>query len=546
MSKVKYAPLVTHIVNEHQGFTFQTARSGNVMMKAQANDRARQLRRQNRQVNLINPAGHWRTLSAPQQAAWNLFAATYPQQSKRNPLVFLTGYQLFLKRNQYCHLNYDIKNGFIFEPILAELPALSIVPTINQTQNVLDVTEPYIKQFGIIPAPGQWLLFKAVPMAVHSGQFYETIYLQLQVLESYIDGLFISLELSANMPEVVFSVFLSKPYSQSVTYSGTKTRYMGCFTSKTFLELTDTPASYEGEAGKTVTVKADESGLEFTTPAGGGLTCETLPECPVIIGLNETDANLQQQINDLPAGGLTCETLAACPTIVQILEQIINIGTEVILINDQSIPKIRNGILYNAYVIESEKNLGNSGFDLFYYDMDYLTWLNNFGGFAASALKIKSLEAEFWNLFNLHTNTSLLNFRGNGQRTYVGDFTLIKTQFSWYLKRLNQTAYRIFSNQNANTYTSQAVTALTKTNGLGTRLYKAAVGIPNGTQGVYVGNNGRMYRTVVWYDREILADNLCETKFSDGTEIPEITDTAQWAATITPARCNYNNLVSNV
>jgi hypothetical protein len=39
-----------------------------------------------------------------------------------------------------------------------------------------------------------------------------------------------------------------------------------------FLDLTDVPGSYTGEAGKVVTVKGDESGLEFTTPGAGAFT----------------------------------------------------------------------------------------------------------------------------------------------------------------------------------------------------------------------------------------------------------------------------------
>lgn len=38
----------------------------------------------------------------------------------------------------------------------------------------------------------------------------------------------------------------------------------------TFLELTDTPASYSGQAAKVATVNAGETALEFTTPAAGG------------------------------------------------------------------------------------------------------------------------------------------------------------------------------------------------------------------------------------------------------------------------------------
>jgi len=39
-----------------------------------------------------------------------------------------------------------------------------------------------------------------------------------------------------------------------------------------FLRLSDTPDSYSGHGGKVVTVKTDVSGLEFTTPSGGGFT----------------------------------------------------------------------------------------------------------------------------------------------------------------------------------------------------------------------------------------------------------------------------------
>lgn len=38
----------------------------------------------------------------------------------------------------------------------------------------------------------------------------------------------------------------------------------------TFTGLSDTPADYSGQANKVVSVKADETGLEFTTPAAGG------------------------------------------------------------------------------------------------------------------------------------------------------------------------------------------------------------------------------------------------------------------------------------
>lgn len=40
----------------------------------------------------------------------------------------------------------------------------------------------------------------------------------------------------------------------------------------TFIDLTDVPSSYTGKANKIVSVKADETGLEFITNTGGSST----------------------------------------------------------------------------------------------------------------------------------------------------------------------------------------------------------------------------------------------------------------------------------
>jgi len=59
---------------------------------------------------------------------------------------------------------------------------------------------------------------------------------------------------------------------QTLVWNSTTNKFEAGSTSgaSTFLDLTDTPAAYTGQGGKTVTVKVDETGVEFTTPAGGG------------------------------------------------------------------------------------------------------------------------------------------------------------------------------------------------------------------------------------------------------------------------------------
>jgi len=57
----------------------------------------------------------------------------------------------------------------------------------------------------------------------------------------------------------------------------------------------------------------------------------------------------------------------------------------------------------------------------------------------------------------------------------------------------------------------------------------------------YIGNDLRSYRTVKIGTQVWIADNLAETKYRNGDEIPEVTDNATWAALTTGARCSYNN-----
>ena len=50
------------------------------------------------------------------------------------------------------------------------------------------------------------------------------------------------------------------------------------------------------------------------------------------------------------------------------------------------------------------------------------------------------------------------------------------------------------------------------------------------------------YETVLIGDQCWFAENLRTTLYADGSAIPELTDHAEWAATSTGARCDYNNV----
>ena len=56
---------------------------------------------------------------------------------------------------------------------------------------------------------------------------------------------------------------------------------------------------------------------------------------------------------------------------------------------------------------------------------------------------------------------------------------------------------------------------------------------------------GNSYKTVYIGNQQWMAENLKVSKYSDGTDIPNITDNSQWENNTTGAWCNYNNDAAN-
>jgi hypothetical protein len=266
MAQLKYAEGVQALLNEHRGFTFQPNLYGQSALSSQRNDRTRDSRQLIRKMNATKCTTNWRNMSFDTKNAWQSFAVAFPVPCKNSDSGFLSNYQLFIKRNSYCLLNFSIAEEFIYMPELFSKsigsPAFELKPGIN----TIDLTELYIYNFGLMPAVGDSILFRAIAYAEKSGQFFPNIQGSLLVEEIYIDGFFLNLILPEIDSGIVFSIYLSKPVSKGVSYVGTKVRYMGCFTTKSFLGLTDVPGSFEGQNGNPVIVNGSGTGLEFIPP----------------------------------------------------------------------------------------------------------------------------------------------------------------------------------------------------------------------------------------------------------------------------------------
>lgn len=513
MAKIKYADEVVPLLNKHFGAVFQPNHTNQTMKSDSSGARTRWTNQINKQQSLMHAIRYWRNMSEATKTNWNDFAAAFPQASRRNPALFLSGYQLFLKRNHNCFLNHGISTEFMTEPVIVSLPGPEMTFSISASDNSVDVTEPYIRNFGMLPELGQFLLIRIFPMAENSGQFFEPIEQTIEVEEVFIDGLFVSFDLSGQNKNLTFSVYLSKVVHQSTQYVGTKVRYMGCFTPKTFLALTDTPSEYDGQAGKNVVVKDDETGLEFNEGGGGGISCEDLIECPLIIQMiNQTEANSEI------------------------------ISKE----HNTSVPPINFGLLYNKFAALHEPFFTSSDDWRLILESEFFGFRTYIGGPTIGGGVLKEMGFDFWDTPNAGaTNAFGFNARGGGSRSGSNGsfnnlrkaaFFMVRASFSVNISRFNLT----------NTFASLGFGALGFRDGASARLIKLAPGVADGVTTTYCGNNGRVYRAVCIDEIFWMSDNLAETKYRDGSPIPEITDNNDWKNDSDGAFSAYDNDFSNV
>lgn len=74
---------------------------------------------------------------------------------------------------------------------------------------------------------------------------------------------------------------------------------------------------------------------------------------------------------------------------------------------------------------------------------------------------------------------------------------------------------------------------------------------PDITYGSFTDQDGNVYKTITYGAKKSgdgatqtwMAENLRTTKYNDGTDIPNVTDKAEWAALTSGAYCSYNNTI---
>lgn len=210
------------------------------------------------------------------------------------------------------------------------------------------------------------------------------------------------------------------------------------------------------------------------------------------------------------------------------------------------ISPIKYGLLYNWYAATDERNICADGWDV-PTQAQYSTLNTYLGGSDVSGGHLKQTGTAYWTTPNAGAdNSSGFGARGGGYRKPSEGFSVIRLNGFYWTSSIFDDTYSIYISMAYDNDNLVYTGALNKPFGNSLRLIKIATTLTHGQTGTYTGNDGKIYRTICIGTQEWLADNLAETKYRDGTPIPEVTDNAEWAALTTPALCAYNNDWSNV
>ena len=232
---------------------------------------------------------------------------------------------------------------------------------------------------------------------------------------------------------------------------------------------------------------------------------------------------------------------------------------------------IKYGLLYNWWVTQGALipvDMVAAGWDVTLHT-DFSTLATYLGGTSVAGGKVKEIGTLYWKSGG--TNDVGFNGRGAGGRSgadgtwgnsFVTANAFLKNQAIWVNKAQNSSTsitYGNVSSVNNNIIPKQGEGSIIyKASGCSIRLVRLAVEGDPAADGSactpYVGNDGKVYRTVRIGTQVWLADNLAETKWNDGITYIQgwnagghvVISNADWAALGTAAVCVYDNDESNM
>jgi uncharacterized protein (TIGR02145 family) len=219
---------------------------------------------------------------------------------------------------------------------------------------------------------------------------------------------------------------------------------------------------------------------------------------------------------------------------------------------------VEYGLLYNWYAATDTRGITAIGWHIpSLIEMKELAdSIGASGDYVSNTvgIKLKYPTLTYWDSPNTgSTNEVGFNAKGSGSRHAYGVFESLKRNtYFWTSTETDATKGKAG-------YLAYNVQAFylgflpEKDFGLSIRPIKDSTTLTHGQTGTYIGNDGKIYRTICIGTQEWLADNLCETKYRNGEYIPGFDggvytpiDNATWAAATTAMCCVYDDDLTNM
>lgn len=187
---------------------------------------------------------------------------------------------------------------------------------------------------------------------------------------------------------------------------------------------------------------------------------------------------------------------------------------------------ISYGALYNYYAANDPRGITSSGWHIPTID-EYTALSTYLGGSSVSGGKLKEIDFTYWYSPNTGaTNETGFSGRGAGWRMYNGSQILYILQkyysYFWTSTYTSGIQARVVGLR----YNSTAFSIggwVHKPTGASLRAVKDTTILLPGQSGFYIGNDGKVYRTIAIGEpgsvQEWLAENLAETKYRNGDDI---------------------------
>jgi hypothetical protein len=150
MARVTYSGLITSFNGSIGGTTFQNNHYGFTVRNKPKVIKPQSKTQRGVQAYMSSAVRSWSALTNVQRASWVTFASTFPQASKHNPLVTLTGYNLFCKIHV---LRFIAHLAVLTTPTMSTLAPETVTPTIKVNSTTINLILNYALDdgsFGIL------------------------------------------------------------------------------------------------------------------------------------------------------------------------------------------------------------------------------------------------------------------------------------------------------------------------------------------------------------------------------------------------------------